>query len=80
MKEFISSDWSEDEKVFRLYLEVRYAGDTSLSLPKNSKIFRSKRAHKNLDAKLYGDNVITFLDKNTFCNSVAMADFDPVLD
>ena len=80
VKEFLSCDLSEKEKVDRLYLEVRYAGDSSLSFPKNSDIFRLKRDHGNLDSKTYGSNLIIFLDKVTFRNSVGMEDFNAALD
>ena len=78
--EFLLSEVSEADKVARLYLEIRYARDTSLCFPKNSEIFRLKRAHRNLDSKSYGANLIIFLDKVTFRNSVAMADFEAAID
>ena len=80
VKDYLATEISEKEKVARLYLEVRYARDTSLSFPKNSDIFRLKRAFRNLDSQSYGENLIIFLDKVTFRNSVALADFDAALD
>ena len=62
VKAFMSSDFAEAEKVERLYLEVRYARDSCVSFPKNSEIFRLKRAYKKLDANTYADNLIIFLD------------------
>ena len=41
-------DLTPKEKDTRLYLEVRYARDSYLSLWKSSDIFRLKRAYKNL--------------------------------
>ena len=41
-------DLTPKEKDTRLYLEVRYARDSYLSLSKSSDIFRLKRAYKNL--------------------------------
>ena len=40
-------DLTPKEKDSRLYLEVPYARDSCLSLPKSSDIFRLKRAYKN---------------------------------
>ena len=44
---------SVKSKKKRLYLEVRYARDTSLSLTKNSDIFRLKRDYKNFASQIY---------------------------
>lgn len=79
VKQFVDSGLSEEEKVARLYLEVRYARDSSVSFPKNSDIFRLKRNFRNLDAKTYADNLVAFLDKICFKNNVDMADFDEAL-
>ena len=76
VKAYLLSDLPEKEKNVRLYLEVRYARDASLSFPKNSEIFRLKRAYRNLDTKTYAENLMIFLDKITFRNCVAMADFE----
>ena len=80
VKDFLASELSEKDKVARLYLEVRYSRDTTLSFPKNSDIFRLKRDHRNLDSSTYGANLIIFLDKVTFRNSVAMEDFEAALE
>lgn len=79
VKQFATSNVSEEEKVSRLYLEVRYARDSSISFPKNSDIFRLKRQFRNLDSKTYADNLVVFLDKITFQNNVEMKDFDEAL-
>ena len=42
------TDVEEDSKVSRLYLEVRYAWDTALSIPKASDIFRLLKDFKKL--------------------------------
>ena len=80
VKVFLSSVASEEEKVSRLYLEVRYARDSSVSFPKNSDIFRLKKAYRNLDAKTYAENLMIFLDKVSFRNTVEMGDFVAALD
>ena len=80
VKEYISSELTEKLKVARLYLEVRYARDTCVSFPKNSDIFRLKKAYKNLESKAYAENLIIFLDKVSYRNSVNMGDFETALD
>ena len=80
VREFVSSELSEGEKVARLYLEVRYARDSCVSFPKNSDIFRLKKAYKNLDSKTYGENLIIFLDKVSYRANVDMNDFEAALD
>ena len=77
---FASSSIDEDKKVARLYLEVRYARDSCVSFPKNSDIFRLKKGYKNLDSKSYAENLMVFLDKVSFRNSVEMSDFCVALD
>ena len=48
VEEFIASDLYEKEKQERLYIEVRFARDTTLSLPKKSELFRLKEKYKSL--------------------------------
>ena len=50
-------DLMPKEKDTRLYLEVRYACDSCLCLPKSSDIFWLKRAYKNLSAVAYSTNL-----------------------
>ena len=44
--EYLKSD--DSNKVVRLYIEVRYARDTCLSMPKNRNIFRLMRITEDL--------------------------------
>ena len=48
---------SPEEKIKRMYMEVRYARDTCVSLPKASDIFRLKRNHKDLPLEEYAKNL-----------------------
>ena len=80
VRSFVSSPIDEDKKVARLYLEVRYARDSCVSFPKNSAIFRLKKDYKNLDSKTYSGNLMVFLDKVSFRNSIEMGDFTAALD
>ena len=66
-------------KVERLYLEVRYARDTALSVPKTSDIFRLKKDYKNLPVDIYAANLKTYLDNISHKTDVTMADFQNAL-
>ena len=59
-------DLSDEQKQDRLYIEVRYARDTTLSLPKVSPIFRLKNKYK----KLFFEQTCTseFLGCNYYIN------------
>ena len=59
---FLNSTLSQSEKLSRLYVEVRYARDTSLSIPKTSDIFRLMKDHKKLAIERYATNLRLFLD------------------
>ena len=48
-------------KLDRLYLEIRYARDTTLSLPKSSSLFRLKEKFKKLALETYRLNLKVYL-------------------
>ena len=61
---FISNpDFSEEEKNDRMYTEIRYARNTSVTFPKNNGIFRLKKNYKNLATDVYHANLKVYLDK-----------------
>ena len=73
--EFMSSEEEDDaSKVARLYTEIPYARDTSLSLPKTSDIFRLMKDHKKLSSKTYAVNL------KTYPSNITMGDFDQAID
>ena len=74
---FFESDVVDKMKEERLYAEVRYARDTSLSLPKTSSIFRLKQNYKNLLMDTYVQNLKTYLSCTVNCT---WADFDDALN
>ena len=76
VQEFQGSSVTEELKVARFYLEVRYARDSSLTFPKNSDIFRLKKAYKNLDSATYSANLIIFFEKVTCRKNVDMNDLE----
>ena len=74
-----SSRISEQDKVKRLYIEVRYARDTCSSLPKTSDIFRLKRSYKNLESSEYAKNLMIYMDRIKSNSSATMEDFREAL-
>ena len=67
---------SDKDKQDRLYLEVRYARDTTLSLPKSSDLFRLRESYQALPTKKLAKNLKVYLDKASSNASVTWADFD----
>ena len=66
--DFINDDTiSTQKKEDRLYTEIRYARDTTLSLPKASDLFRLKEKiknqYKNLSVVTYASNLKVYLGK-----------------
>lgn len=76
----MASDTDEDTKRSRLYIEVRYACDTSLSLPKTSDLFRLMKDHKKLPVKTYATNLKQCLDNITSNADVTLEDFTMAMD
>ena len=72
-------DTSEAEKLDRLYLEVRYARDTTLSLPKSSPLFRLKDKYKKLPLETYQKNLKVYLSKVSCAASTTWEDFDDAI-
>ena len=73
-------DFTPKEKDTRLYIEVRYARDSCLSLPKSSKIFRLKRAYKNLSVDKYSTNLKIYFEKVETNVSATRMDFLAALE
>ena len=67
---------SEVEKQNRLFTEVRYARDTSLSLPEASPLFSLMYKYKKLPVETYGKNLRVYLYKITSSSAATWADFD----
>ena len=62
---FLNSNLFPGKNLSRLYIEVRYARDTSLSIPKTSDIFRLMKDYKKLAIKKYATTLRLFLDNGT---------------
>ena len=67
---------SEEDKLNRLYIEVRYARDTTLSLPKSSGLFRLRDKYKKLPIDTYSKNLKVYLSKISSSSSTTWEDFD----
>jgi len=76
----LSGECDNEAKLNRLYLEVRYARDTSLSLPKASDLFRLIKDHKKLPLSTYAINIKLYLNNITSNDEVTMYDFSKVMD
>ena len=69
-------DVSDEQKQDRLYTKVRYARDTTLSLPKVSPIFRLKNKYKKLPIDDYRKNLKVYLSKVSATSATTWEDFD----
>ena len=58
----------------RLYIEIRLAKRTCLSLKPSFSIFRLKRAERNLLSDEYGQNLISYLDNSHYQTSITISD------
>ena len=80
VEEYVKSERSESEKNKRLYVEIRFARDSTISFPKNSDIFRLKKAYKNLPTETYAINLKTYFKKVHCHVDMSMSDFITALD
>ena len=75
----MNKNLTEKEKNTRMYVEVRYARTTSLTLKENASVFRLKINGKNLETKEYAENLIRYFDNSESINSLTMEDLNTVL-
>ena len=75
----LNEEIDEDTKNKRLYIEVRYARKTSLSLKPTASVFRLKKQYVNLSCEEYGENLISYLDDSKSCTTLTMRDLKNVL-
>ena len=80
VEEYVKSERSESEKNKRLYVEIRFARDSTISFPKNSDIFRLKKAYKNLPTETYAINLKTYFKKVHCHVDMSMSDFITAVD
>ena len=71
---------TDSEKNKRLYTEIRYNRDTTVSMPKCSDIFKLKFNYKNLTSDKYASNLCIYLDKIKCTASATLGDFQKALE
>ena len=74
-----NSKFSDKEKNSRLYVEVRYARTTSLSLKETAKVFWLSRGGKKLETMEYATNLMEYLDDSKNMTSLTISDLNNVL-
>ena len=80
VKSFIDVSTDSNElKNKRMYIEVRYARKTSLSLKATASIFRLKRDSRNLPTEEYVDNLCNYLSDSRSKTTFSAADLNRVL-
>ena len=78
---YMQGDEDEAAKIKRLYIEVRYARTTSLTLPANAKLFRLRSdANKKMNAEEYAKNLAQYLDDQKSIGGIDMQELNGVLE
>ena len=67
------------EKNHRLYVEVRYAKNTSLRLKHSDSVFRLRRDNKNLSSEEYSENLKTYLGSARKIKTISISDLSDVI-
>ena len=73
---FMNSCPDSKEKNKRLYLEVRYARESSLSLKRTAAVFKLKSAGKNLATEDYATNLINYFDSAKSCSTLTIGNLN----
>ena len=79
IKNYLACELDDAAKNKRLYMEVKYARVTSMSLKPTAAVFRLVRNHRKLETMEYADNLSSYLDSARSCRTITLADFDNVL-
>ena len=74
-----NSKFSDKGKNSWLYVEVRYAKTTSLSLKETAKVFGLRRGGKKLGTMEYATNLMEYLDDSNNMTSLTISDLNNVL-
>ena len=74
------SNIKDDVKNKRLYIEIRYAKNTSLSLKETSSVFRLRTKHQqNLTSEEYADNLMQYLNNTRKVGNISADDLSSAL-
>ena len=79
IEKFMKSCKESISKNKRMYIEVRYARQTSLSLKESAKVFRLKKNGKNLDTMDYALNLSKYLETAKNNSTLTIGDLNNVL-
>ena len=79
VRDFDANTPESSEKNKRLYIEVRYAKNSCLSLKHTASVFRLKKVHKNLSSKEYVENLCQYLSDARNKTALTAADLSLVL-
>lgn len=77
--DYVESNVPNEEKLKRLYVEVRYARMTSKTLPTTASVFRLKMRGKYLEPIEYATNLAQYLDNSQSISTVSLSDFREIL-
>ena len=77
--DYLGCDHNDVIKNKRLYVEVRLAKKTCLSIKRSSSVFRLKRGGKNLTSDEYAKNLSTYFDNPHSQTAITVADLQNVL-
>ena len=69
-----------NDKNKHMYIEVRYARESSLSIKKAASVFKLKSGGKNLSTEDYATNLKNYFDNAKSCNTLTMGDLKNVLN
>ena len=72
-------DSKEENHNQRLYIEVRYAKNTSLRLKHSDPVFRLRRDNKNLSNREYSENLKTYLGSARKTTTISVSDLSDVI-
>ena len=76
---YMEGEESDAVKNHRLYVEVRYARKTCLSLKPTASVFRLKQNYNNLETENYAENLKCYLDSSRSTTNLTIRDLKNVL-
>ena len=79
VENFMKGTEESKEKNKRLYVEVRHAKNTCMSLKHSASVFRLKRAYKNLESTEYAENLKEYFGDSRNKSMLTMNDLTSVL-
>ena len=79
VEDFMAGSHTDQEKNERLYVEVRYAKNTSLRLKHSDPVFRLKRDYQNLSNEEYSHNLTSYFGNNRKRTSITSNDLNDAI-